>query len=207
MIKLFEDFITESKNYPIYKGVHDLYEILTSGKIIYFGEWDSVIRKNMGIKYGISVTRNFSYAERYGDILELDTQKLSDKYKIVPFSENPDFYLWYSGDDSTNIKGKPPKDNTIKGNWINKAIHSKTGKQYWDYKTNKNADDFAIAEEIIIAKEISIKYIKKVYLKRYDKKIKNLLDNLHIPYEIMDYDDNLSKINLKNKKIKAYSQI
>lgn len=99
MIKLFEEFILESKNYPIYKGVFDLYKILKSNTLKTAGEWETSIRKNIGVDNGISVTRNLVFAKSYGDVIEFDTQKLSDNYKIIPFSENPDFYLWYMGDD------------------------------------------------------------------------------------------------------------
>lgn len=202
----FEEFITESKNYPIYKGVNDISAILNSGVIKDSGQWGSPMRTDMGIKDGISVTRNFMTAVNYGDaILELDTVKLSDHYNIIPFSENPDYYLWYMSDRTFGdvIKG----DKGPKGKQKNALRDKKYGKQYWDYKTNKKSMDFNIAEEVILAKQIPIKYIKKVYLLRKHYQIEELLDKNNIPYEVLDYEDKyLSKINLKNKKIKTYSQ-
>lgn len=201
-IKLFEQFINESKDYPLYKGVSisDLISMLKQDKIIGQSEWESQMRKNMRIKHGISATRNFSLASHYGTaIIEFNTKRLTDFYKITPFSENPDFYLAIN-DLSKNDK---PKGK----NWIKKALMDKRyGKEYWDYKTNKYAMDFQIAEEIIDAKEIPIlKFIKKIYLEHHDKKCEDILKNNNIPYEIIGYIKTLSELKYKNKKVKAFS--
>jgi len=202
MIKTFENFINESKNYNLYKGVGNLDSILEDGVIKYSGDWNSCIRNNRGIKdgVGISATRNFSAAKGYGDyIIEFDTQKISDKYKILPFIENLDYIL-----DLSN-KGKST-------NPISKVYRYKEyGKEFWDIKTNRNAYDHDISEEIIVAKEIPVKYIKKVYLvSDYDKRnqrIEFLLDQNNISYEYISRDDKyLSKIKYKNK-VKAHSQL
>lgn len=199
MIKTFENFINESKNYNLYKGVNDLDDILIDGVIKYSGDWDSPMRKNLGINkgVGISATRNFSTSKGYGDyIIEFDTQKISDKYKIIPIIENLDYLL----DLSDKGKSITP---------ISKVYRYKEyGKEFWDIKTNRNSDDHDISEEIIVAKEIPIKYIKKVYLKSEEQRIIFLLDKNNISYEIISYDDNyLSKIKYKNKQVKTYSQM
>lgn len=205
----FWKFITESKNYPIYKGVDDMYKILKSGVIKTTGDWEGIIRKNnINVDNGISVTRNFYFAAYYGSIIiEFDTQKLSDNYKIIPFSENPDFYIWYQGDKGffkSNIEGTPPKNPDLD---IAKALRNKKyTKQYWDYKTNKDASDFDISEELIVAKQIPIKYIKKVYImNKYENDVIELLEEMNIPYEIKE--DRIMSTKYKNKNIKTYSQI
>lgn len=203
MIKLFEEFILESKNYPIYKGVDDLYEILKSNTLKSSGEFDSQMRINIGVKdgIGISVTRTFTFARYYGGaVIEFDTQKLSDNYKIIPFSENPDYYLWYSGDEwGHSIKGKSPKLNDK----VDKALRNKKyGKQYWDLKTNKDASDHDISEELIVTKEIPniIKYIKKIYLTSHDKSSEDILWKLSIPYELIGHKSTISDLKNKIKK-------
>jgi len=203
----FEEFILESKNYNLYKGVGNLKQILLDGKIkLLKGEWgyqwSSDMRRNLGIKdeVGISVTRNFSTAVGYGDaVIEFDTQKLSDKYKIIPIIENLDYYL--------NL----PKEKTKKLS-ISKQLRLKEfGKEYWNIKTNKDAFDFGIAEEIIVSNEVSIKYIKKVYIiysnRDITKKIELLKLN-NIPYEIISKDDKyLSNVKYRKNKINTYSQM
>ena len=199
----FEEIILESKNYNLYKGVGNLKQILLDGKIkLLKGEWgyqwSSDMRRNLGIKdeVGISVTRNFSTAVGYGDaVIEFDTQKLSDKYKIIPIIENLDYYL--------NL----PKEKTKKLS-ISKQLRLKEfGKEYWNIKTNKDAFDFGIAEEIIVSNEVSIKYIKKVYIfdRRDNLSVIELLNLNNIPFDIINRDDNL--IDIKNKQVKTYSQM
>ena len=203
----FEEFILESKNYNLYKGVGNLKQILLDGKIkLLKGEWgyqwSSDMRRNLGIKdeVGISVTRNFSTAVGYGDaVIEFDTQKLSDKYKIIPIIENLDYYL--------NL----PKEKTKKLS-ISKQLRLKEfGKEYWNIKTNKDAFDFGIAEEIIVSNEVSIKYIKKVYIiysNRDRTKEIELLKLNNIPYEIISEDDKyLSNVKYRKNKINTYSQM
>jgi hypothetical protein len=43
MIKTFENFINESKNYNLYKGVNDLDDILIDGVILYSSHKDTTI--------------------------------------------------------------------------------------------------------------------------------------------------------------------
>jgi hypothetical protein len=160
------------------------------------------MRRNLGIKdgIGISVTRNFSTAVGYGNcVIEFDTQKLSDKYKIIPIVENLDYYL------------KLPKNKT-KGLSIAQELRLKEfGKEYWDIKTNKDAYDFNISEEIIVSNEVSIKYIKKVYIIYSNRDRSNeieLLKKNNIPYEIISNDDKyLSKVKYRKNKINTYSQM
>lgn len=189
----FAEFVTESKTYNLYKGVTRLDEILNSGKLKYDDEWETAIRQNMGIPKGtgISATRIFSTALKYGQaVIEFDIDKLSAKYRIIPFSENPDYYLWYIEND--------PQE----GNFIKTALHDKRyGKEYWDYKTNKDSADFNIAEEIILAREIPITYFKKIYLNTDDTVLIRLLKSKNIPFEIVD-NEHLSEIRHKNKKKK-----
>jgi len=204
---LFEEFILESKNYNLYKGVNELKNILLDGKIKLLksewgNQWSSDMRRNLGIKdgIGISVTRNFSTAVGYGNcVIEFDTQKLSDKYKIIPIVENLDYYL------------KLPKNKT-KGLSIAQELRLKEfGKEYWDIKTNKDAYDFNISEEIIVSNEVSIKYIKKVYIIYSNRDRSNeieLLKKNNIPYEIISNDDKyLSKVKYRKNKINTYSQM
>lgn len=194
-IKLFEQFINESKDYPLYKGViiTDLISILKQDKLIGQSDWESQIRINMRIKHGISATRNFSIASKYGTaIIEFNTKKLTDFYKITPFSENPDFYL------AIKDKDKPEGKD-----WIKNSLRDKRyGKEYWDYKTNRDTMDFEIAEEIIDAKEIPIlKFIKKIYLKYNNENCEEILRNNNIPYEIISNKKTLSEIKYKNRKV------
>ena len=204
----FEEFILESKNYNLYKGVSNLKQILLDDKIKLLKDewndynWSSPMRRNLGVKdgVGISVTRNFSTAVGYGNcVIEFDTQKLSDKYKIIPIVENLDYYL--------NL----PKNKT-KGLSIAQELRLKEfGKEYWDIKTNKDAYDFNISEEIIVSNEVSIKYIKKVYIiysNRDRTKEIELLKLNNIPYEIISEDDKyLSNVKYRKNKINTYSQM
>lgn len=191
----FAEFITESKTYNLYKGVTRLDEILKSGKLKYEDNWETTIRKNMEIPkgIGISATRMFSTALKYGEaIIEFDIDKLSVNYRIIPFSENPDYHIWYKKHFSP-----PDSDEYVKTGIQDKQYND----IFWDYKTNKHADDFNIAEEIILAREIPIKYIKKVYLNTDSTIFPRLLKLKNIPFEIID-DAHLSEIKHKKKKKK-----
>lgn len=190
----FIEFLNESKTYNLYKGVFDLDKILKSGKLICNNDWNTLIRNNLNIPEGIGIssTRVFSTAAKYGEaVIEFDTDKLSANYRIIPFSENPDYFLWYK-----KYFGEPGSDEYVKQG----ILDYQYGDMFWDYKTNKNAEDFNIAEELILAKEIPTSYIKKVYLfmsplesSEYTK----LLMKRNIPYEFVD-DEHLSKIKMKN---------
>ena len=63
MIKSFEEYIKESKDYPLYKGISSdtLMKILDTGYITSDTCWETPLRRNMGVNRGISATRNFSY--------------------------------------------------------------------------------------------------------------------------------------------------
>jgi hypothetical protein len=188
----FAEFIIESKTYNLYKGVTRLDEILKSGKLKYDNNWETTIRQNMGIMgIGISATRVFSTALKYGEaIIEFDIEKLSAKYRIIPFSENPDYFIWYK-------KHFSPPDSY---NYVKTGISDNQYNDiFWDYKTNKYDPDFNIAEEIILTKEIPIKYFKKVYLNTDNILLLKLLKSKNIPYEIVD-NEHLSEIRHKNKK-------
>jgi len=160
MIKGFYEFINEGKNYHLFKSVSDIFKILESGFIKNSGRFDSSLRKDViGVNYGISVTRNFHTAVKlYGEcVIEFDVPKLTDKYKVIPFSENPDYFLHY--------KDKYGIINSFKR--MRKGKDKQDSKEFWKVKTDKSAMDFDIAEEIIVTNEIPIKYIKKLYFPYY----------------------------------------
>lgn len=189
----FTEFLNESKTYNLYKGVFHLDKILKSGKLSNQDDWDTLVRKNINAEgIGISATRVFSTAAKYGKtVIEFDIDKLSANYRIIPFSENPDYFIWYK-----KHFVEPGSEDYIKQS----ILDNQYGDIFWDYKTNKYSDDFDIAEELILAKEIPIKYIKKVYLfmspLKSNKYTKLLMDK-NIPYEFVD-DEHLSKIKMKN---------
>ena len=99
-------------NYQLFHKTSSLMTILRDGYIRCGGGekddaqfWNCFIRQSVLPHWKkddpkfktISATRNFYY---FGlPALELDVEKISDKYRIIPFSENPDFYL--------DFKGKP----------------------------------------------------------------------------------------------------
>ena len=91
--------------------------------------------------------------------LELDVEKISDNYKIVPYSENPDFYLGQlpiPAGDNKNL------------NMFQNILRSKSpdvNKSYWKFKTRLDQDDSGIAEELILADKLDVgKYVKKIIL-------------------------------------------
>jgi hypothetical protein len=174
MIKGFYEFINEGKNYQLFRGVSGIKHILENEFIENSGVFDSPLRKDVtGVKYGISATRNFHTAVEYSHdcVIEFDVPKLTDKYRLLPFSENPDYFLYY-------IK-KYGRGEAFKKMRVGK--NKKDSENFWKVKTDKGAMDFDIAEEIIVTNKISIKYIKKLYLnKETYNKIKNLTDKLGI---------------------------
>jgi len=193
----FTEFLNESKTYNLYKGVFNLDKILKSGKLKYSNNWDLPMRKNLNIPkgIGISTTRVFSTAAKYGvSVIEFDIDKLSANYRIIPFSENPDYFLWYK----KHFAEPGSEDYYIKQSILDDQYDD----IFWDYKTNKHSDDFNIAEELILAKEIPIKYIKKVYLFMLpleSSKYTKLLMERNIPYEFVN-EEHLTKIKMKNIK-------
>lgn len=179
MIVKFNFFINEGAEYHLFKGVplNGMYSILEDGYIKWMGTWDSSIRKASGIKYGISATRNFKTAFQYGDfIIEFKTSKLKDDFDVIPFTENPDYYLYMKGGDNifSDKKREKPFRPTLRNlntkKWIKKATRSKNPedwKEFWRVKTDPQHSDFGIAEEVIITKKIPLDYIKKVYVISY----------------------------------------
>lgn len=90
----FRDFVTESKTYPLYHGapMDAALSILRSGFIRgrTFHE-KGLVAANLKVQgpkiSGVSSTRNFYFARRWSKdnlVFELDTQKISFNYRIVP---------------------------------------------------------------------------------------------------------------------------
>jgi len=199
-----------------------LKEILKDGYIIAGGKnlddvaWDMPIRKNVipnweeGKFLTISATRNLNYMDL--PALELDVEKISDKYKIIPYSENPDFYIDF---DDENLK---PSKNKNLGKFQN-MVRSKSknaGNAYWRVKTNKNAFDYDIAEEIIITNKLDVgKYVKRIILDEqdYNKSI-NFIHEKYPNIEVIKIDTKYGKLGYadikkalkQNKKSKVYQE-
>lgn len=204
-IKEFGDFINESKNYNLYRAISlaELKDILAKGKLICSGRWETPMRKNVNIPYGISCTRNFSYTNRLSNIiLEFDVPKLSSKFKIIPFSENPDFYIDIHrnkkdifNDIKNNFTGDENKHLRIKKYISDKRLSD----IYWKVKTDTKHFDFGIAEEVIVAKEIPFNCIKRIYYNsRYNVDLHNIdgIENFEIvPFK--DKDKNLASVLYK----------
>ena len=179
----------EIKNYPLYKGVmySIMFSILKDNKIkssFYKDEidmdFDSEVREFVAGKHPvISATRSFETAMSYGNtgcIFEFDMFKLSSRYKIIPFCENPDFYLDY-------IKDKKSKNIKDKGLTLKRMLKDKEyGDLYWRVKTDPMYYDYGICEELILAKYIDItKYVKTIYT---NEKHISIFDDLMFEYGI-----------------------
>ena len=145
MITNYIEYIKEVKNYQLFHGVDSLLQILKSGVVIGTNHWDSPMKRNLlgGTFDTMSCTRNFNAAFKYGEaVIEWDLPKLSSRYQVIPFCENPDFYT----DKVKNPKfggkgsfGKSPKNNT--------ALFSKNKKDneaYWKVKTDPRDFDYVI---------------------------------------------------------------
>ena len=162
---MIDYLILESKNYPLYKGVdtETMLLILKDNNIINNGYFNSPIRDKTTTKTVISVTRNKNYAVEMGDfIIVFDTVKLSSKFKIIPFSENPDFYLELQDKYNLRFKTKEDLKNILRFKEYNDI--------YWKVKTDRSHDDFDIAEELIVADKIDIsKYVKKILYTNWKK--------------------------------------
>ena len=179
----------ELKNYPLYKGVmySTMIKILKDNKIkssFYKDEididFDSELREIVAGKNPvISATRSFETAKLYGStgcVFEFDMFKLSSRYRIVPFCENPDFYLNLIDDKKTkNIKGEKLT--------LQKMLRDKDYSDlYWKVKTDSNYYDYGICEELIVAKDIDItKYVKKIHTK---EEYLSVFDDLMFEYGI-----------------------
>ena len=209
--KIFE----RKGNYQLFHKTSDLESILKDGYIIspkgdMDDYWDMPLRKNVihnwerGKFPTISVTRNLDYMGL--PALELDVEKISDNYKILPYMENPDYYL-----DFDDNKLKSTKNKNI-GDFQNQ-VRSKTknaGKEYWKQKTDQDSFDFGIAEEIILAKKLDVsKYVKRIILhaNRNDELIKFINEKYpHIEVVVLDkyYKNGYSDIK---KSLKQKSKV
>jgi len=184
-------------DYQLFHKTSRLKEILNDGYIIAGGKdddsgewWNYDIRKNVipnlvKDKYkSISATRNLNYL--WLPALELDVEKISDKYRIIPFSENPDFYIKFIDDKrKSNINPKLGK--------LQNMLRTKdAGDKYWNVKTNKHADDFGIAEEIILTDKLDVsKYVKRIIL-GYPGSNEDIIDLIHKKYphiEVVEVDE------------------
>jgi len=167
MIYSFLEYIIESKDYPLYKGVKDniIKLIVDSGKIIGTGIFDSDLRELVTKGKCISVTRNKDYPQSQGNwIIIFDTKKLTSSFKVIPFCENPDYY--------SEILNK----NNITNNISSMIRLKEFNDEFWKIKTKKNHPDFGICEELIVTDTIDIKkYVKKIiycgYLDENGKRI------------------------------------
>lgn len=209
--KIFE----RKGNYQLFHKTFDLESILDDGYIKSGGKdnesyWDMPIRKNVihnwerGKFPTISVTRNLGY--RGVPALELDVEKISDNYKIIPYMENPDYYLDFKGN-----KLEPTKNKNIDD--FQNQVRSKTknaGKEYWKQKTDKGSFDFDIAEEIILAKKLDVsKYVKRIIVRHLNSTLKNILEDKypHIEVVVLDkYSNNLGYSDIK-KSLKQKSKV
>jgi hypothetical protein len=178
----------ELKNYPLYKGVsEDVFRRIMKDYLIkstlnkktkdndsLLGVFDSPLRWNVAGKVPIiSATRNFDTAKRYGAVIfEFDMLKLSSRFKIIPFCENPDYYLDYM---KLNKGCEGGGDESLK-----KILRDKKyGKLFWKIKTDRGHFDYGICEELIIAEEIDIrKYVKKIYLRHHNILSSDVTDKL-----------------------------
>ena len=224
-----ENKIFERKgNYQLFHKTQSLEAIIDCGYIIAGGNdeedgkewWNTPLRKNVFPNMGeegpktISATRNLNYL--WLPALELDVEKISDKYKIIPYSENPDFYLDFQR------KFQPPKElqknfqrnPNYKQNGqglkpaSNKNLHplqnmlrsksKKAGELYWRVKTDKMALDFGIAEELIVTDKLDVgKYVKRII---YDNENKRLIDKIKEKYphiEIVKVDKHRGYSDIK----------
>jgi hypothetical protein len=205
-------------DYQLFHKTNDseLIDILKDGYIISGGVeqdyfWDIAIRKNVIQNWKkdkfktISATRNLDYFNL--PALELDVEKISDRYKIIPYSENPDYYLDF--DDNKLIKGS----NKNIGGFQN-MVRSKSkdaGKKYWKYKTDDNVFDHGIAEEIILTDNLDVsKYVKRIILDDYNQSIIKLVNKKYPNIEVIKVDYHrgyadikkaLKQSKSKNKKV------
>ena len=194
-VNRFENFkLFEGKNYQLFRGAHgneQLEKQLKEGYLSDSGEWESEIRKRLGIERAISATRNFDYAKNFMPVIEFDLNSLTNNFKVVPFSENLDYFIFY--------RQKKGKIN------FEKALKEKDkifNKELWKYKTDRFESDFGIAEELIITDKIPIKYIKIIYLNENDdnESIKKILGELNIQFKEIDRYYNYAQSKLKRFK-------
>lgn len=167
--------------------------------------WNHILRKSVLPNWKendkkfktISATRNFDYLGL--PALELDVEKISDKYRIIPYSENPDFYL--------DFKGKPAKTKLNKYQNLIRSKDKKSGKMFWRVKTDTDVMDFGIAEELILTDKLDVsKYVKRIILDTGDYYEIEKIVKLKYPHiEIVElYEPNYFKLNKKLKKVKTF---
>ena len=206
--KLFE----RKGNYQLFHKTSNLLEILKDGFIKAGGNedshnwWNSDLRKNIfpnlkKDKYKtISATRNLDYL--FLPALELDVEKISDKYKIIPFSENPDYYLDF---DENKLKSSSSKLDILQKMLRSKS--KKAGKEYWKFKTDSSAMDYGISEEVILTDKLDVsKYVKRIILDPGNsdyKNIKNIINEKYPHIELVELDktNNIGYSNI-NKAIR-----
>lgn len=98
----FRQFLTESRSAPLYHGTTVFYleDIVKNGIMPLTTQSNKRIQirpnKKVGdlfggeipVLAGVSLSRNFNFSRRYGSgvVLELDQQKLTQNYRIVPFN-------------------------------------------------------------------------------------------------------------------------
>jgi len=208
-MKYLESFeLFERKgNYQLFHKTSALSSILKDGFIIAGGKdndadcdwWNVSIRKNVFPNWKkddpkfktISATRNLNYMGL--PALELDVEKISDKYKIVPFSENPDFYLDFTGDNvfsHENPKIKyTPQINPNLDRLQNMLRTKEAGHLYWKHKLKPDMMDFGIAEELILTDKLDIsKYVKRIILDEYDKDYEKIIKKKYPQIEVIVLD-------------------
>jgi len=184
-------------NYTLFHITDNLSSIIEDGYIKGgLDRYDMPIRKNIihnwerGKFPTISATRNLNYMG--GDTFELDVEKITDKFKIIPYSENPDFYLGFGGEElggrATGLgKMKSTKNKHLSTSFQNmiRSKSKKAGNLYWKTKTNTNSMDFGIAEELILTDKLNIgKYVKRIFLddnvEKMAQKIKDKYPHIEI---------------------------
>lgn len=191
-------------NYQLFHKTSALSSILKDGFIIAGGSdedstwWNVSLRKNVFPNWKkddtrfktISATRNLNYMGL--PALELDVEKISDKYKIVPFSENPDFYLDFTGDNWNSDEPKvkyTPQINKNLDRLENMLRTKEAGHLYWRHKLKQNMMDFGIAEELILTDKLDIsKYVKRIILDKYDKDYKKIIKKKYPQIEVVVLD-------------------
>ena len=207
--KLFE----RKGNYQLFHkcSLNTLTSILKDGYIISGGKeneyaWDVPIRKNVitNWKQGkfktISATRNFDY---FGlPTLELDVEKISDKYKILPYIENLDYYL-----DFNDNNLEPNKNSKL--NKFQNQLRSKSknvDRDYWKVKRYQDVYDFGISEELILTGKLDIsKYVKRIILEKnnwhkdYNKDIIKLINEKYPNIEVIEVDKHRGYSDIKKE--------